>query len=366
MHFVDADRVAGAHQCRKVVRLAHVFHDDGEVGLTARKDVTQSRKAHRGHVLCSIGAARSIIIDIRLTLGLSGEYILARIVIAGCGDLGTAAGTLLNGDGHEVFGVRRRSGPIADGITPICADLGEPSQLQALPADVAVLIYSAAADGFTDDAYQSAYVSGLRNMLHALDSERLTRVIFVSSTSVYAQDDGGWVTEQSPTQPSGFSGQRLLQAEALVNARECETSIVRFGGIYGAGRTRLLKQVRAGARCRDEPVQWTNRIHRDDCAGVMRHLVGLDAPEKLYLGVDCEPAGQCTVLRWLAQEMGAPEPVEAPAEDDSPRRRRGGNKRCSNQRLLDSGYEFLYPSFRQGYAQMLAVEAQSSTMTSLR
>lgn len=287
----------------------------------------------------------------------AGKCIVARIIIAGCGDVGSAAGALLVADGHEVFGIRRRSGLIAPGISSIVADLCEPQTLQSLPASVDVLIYAAAADGFDDQAYERAYVTGVRNVLAALDHTALRQVIFVSSTSVYAQDDGGWVDENSVTLPKAFSGQRLLQGEAMIDALDCASSIVRFGGIYGPGRTRLLDQVRAGARCSDEPVQWTNRIHRDDCAGVLRHLTLPDTPAGMYLGVDCEPAGQCAVMRWLAHQMGAPEPLQVLARDDLSRRRRGGNRRCSNRRLLDSGYQFIYPGFRQGYAALLADSA---------
>ena len=280
---------------------------------------------------------------------------MARVLIAGCGDLGSATGSRLVADGHEVFGIRRRAGPIAAGITPIAADLAELSSLQSLPDGIDMLIYAAAADGFTDQAYERAYVTGLRNMLAAVEQPGLRRVIFVSSTSVYAQDDGSWVDERSATVPSGFSGLRLLQAEALLDALECDTSVVRFAGIYGPGRTQLIEQVRAGTRCVDDPVQWTNRIHRDDCAGVLHHVALLDAPEALYLGVDSEPVGQCAVVRWLAGQLGAPEPVQVTASDASPRRR-GGNKRCSNRRLLDSGYQFIYPGFKAGYSALLCAE----------
>jgi nucleoside-diphosphate-sugar epimerase len=290
---------------------------------------------------------------------------LARIVIAGCGDIGKATGALLVADGNEVFGIRRSQAAIAPGIELVAADLCEPDQLRSLPSAIDVLIYAAAADGFSDQAYERAYVIGLRNVLSAVGGGSLCRVIFVSSTSVYAQNDGAWVDEDSVTLPTGFSGQRLLQAEAMLaeesRAMGCVSSVVRFGGIYGPGRTRLLQQVRAGARCREEPVQWTNRIHRDDCAGVLRHVVMLEEPAALYLGVDSEPAGQCTVLRWLAREMGAPEPTLATQEDDSARRRRGGNKRCSNRRLLDSGYQFVYPGYRQGYAALLSAEIAERT-----
>ena len=68
-------------------------------------------------------------------------------------------------------------------------------------------------------------------------------------------------------------------------------------------------------------------------------------------------AGQCVVMDWLARAMGAPEPSRASENEGSPRRRRGGNKRCNNRRLLDSGYQFIYPSFKQGYAALLSASA---------
>ena len=92
--------------------------------------------------------------------------------------------------------------------------------------------------------------------------------------------------------------------------------------------------------------------HRDDCAGVLRHLMGVPSPEELYLGVDCEPTDEAAVLRWLAGALGAPPPRSAPETPGG----RGGNKRCRNQRLLASGYAFRYPSFRDGYTALLAEE----------
>jgi len=108
--------------------------------------------------------------------------------------------------------------------------------------------------------------------------------------------------------------------------------------------------VRSGAGCAAEPVLWTNRIHRDDCAGVLHHLVELDRPQARYIGVDCEPTPQCVVMDWLADRLGVAHPPRTgPGE-----RRRGGSKRCSNARLVDSGYRFVYPTFREGYAAVLA------------
>ena len=122
--------------------------------------------------------------------------------------------------------------------------------------------------------------------------------------------------------------------------------VVRFAGIYGPGRTRLIDRVRAGKPCAAE--HYTNRIHRDDCAGVLRHLMLLEHPAPLYLGADHEPATQCEVTEWSAERLGLPPPVRTGTSS-----RRSG-KRCRNARLVSSGYAFEHPSFREGYRAMLA------------
>ena len=97
--------------------------------------------------------------------------------------------------------------------------------------------------------------------------------------------------------------------------------------------------------------QYTNRIHRDDCAGVLEHLIGLDDAPSVLLAVDDDPAPERVVLEWLAGALGAPQP--RPSEGGSIVRSGRGNKRCRNDRLRATGYKFLYPTFREGYASLI-------------
>jgi nucleoside-diphosphate-sugar epimerase len=161
------------------------------------------------------------------------------------------------------------------------------------------------------------------------------------------------VDETSETLPREFSGRRLLEGEELLVRGPFAATVVRMAGIYGPGRTRLIHQVRRGeAVCQTPEPRYTNRIHRDDCAGVLQHLMRLSSPEALYLGVDNEPADQAEVLRWLARQLGSPSPR---SESRMPSGRESqSNKRCRNSRLLQSGYSFRYPTFREGYKAMLA------------
>ena len=293
---------------------------------------------------------------------------MANILIAGCGDVGSATGQRLAAEGHRVWGLRRKVEELPPVIQPVAADLTHPETLQAVPAGLDCVVYAAAADGASDTAYQAAYVDGLRNLLDVLTVQRQTlgRIIFTSSTGVYAQSGGEWVDEASPTEPVSFAGQRMLEAERVLLSSAFPATIVRLGGIYGSGRTRLIRQVRqGGAVCSDGPPVYTNRIHRDDCANVVCHLLSLSQPDSLYLGVDHDPADQAEVFRWLAARLGVPLQRVEPASYRAPHahdgRAKRSNKRCRNTKLLESGYVFQYPSFREGYAAILAEEENRHT-----
>jgi nucleoside-diphosphate-sugar epimerase len=195
-------------------------------------------------------------------------------------------------------------------------------------------------------------------MALASRGQSVRRLIFVSSTSVYGQSKGEWVDENSPTKPGQFSGKRLLEGERLVLGSSIGGLVVRFGGIYGRGANRLLQQVLKGSPCQESPPLYTNRIHRDDCVEVLRHLLTLSEPEQIYLGVDSEPAAQCAVMDWLAQQLDVPVPSRSAAKASRGERLRT-SKRCRNARLLSTGYRFRYPSFRDGYQAILAKERSS-------
>jgi len=289
---------------------------------------------------------------------------VARVLIAGCGDVGTAVGLRLAADGHEVRGLRRRPDALPAPIVPCRGDLASGDGLEAAARGVELAVYAAAADAFSDEAYRSAYPGGLGNLLAALREVRapVARVVFTSSTAVYGQEDGSWVDETSPTEPRGFSGLRVLEAERLLLASGLPAAVLRLGGIYGPGRTRLVDEVRSGrAVCAADRTVYTNRIHRDDAAGAIRHLLHapgairdlLHAPgaDGIWLGVDREPAERCAVLDWLADRLGVARPRRVPADEAA--RERGGSKRCSSAKLVASGYVFRYPTFREGYAALL-------------
>jgi len=282
-----------------------------------------------------------------------------RILIAGCGYVGSRLAGALAADGHRVTALRRSEAPVPEGVQRLRADLLDPEALDGLPAALGggpdAVVYTAGPDRPEREAYRRAYVEGLDGLIRALERAGCAprRLLFTTSTAVYGQSDGEWVDETSPTRPTRWTGEVLLEAEARALAAPWPATVVRLGGIYGPGRTGLLERVRSGrAVCRPGPPHYTNRIHRDDAAGALRHLLSLDRAAGVVLGVDGHPGEECEVLRFLARELGAPPPRRAADDEDLPPRR-AGSKRCSNARLRSSGYRFEYPSYREGYADVI-------------
>lgn len=280
------------------------------------------------------------------------------VLIAGCGYVGSALAVRLMADGHRVTTLRRSAVLAAQGGHTVQADLVSGAGLDALPGDIDTVFYTAGADGFSEEAYRNAYVVGLRNLLNALTAKAapVRHVFFTSSTGVYAQDNGEWVDEDSPTEPRRFSGTVLLEAEAELAHAAFPTTVVRFGGIYGPNRTRLIDTVRNGSACSIAlRTQYLNLIHRDDCAGVLLHLLQLESPASCYVAVDDEPVERGALLAWLAGQLRVPVPPARP-EGDAPEPQRGGDRRVRNARLRASGYTFLFPSYREGYGAILEGE----------
>ena len=272
------------------------------------------------------------------------------ILIAGCGDVGGIAARLLMDGGHTVYGLRRRTALLPEGVHPVAADLISGAGFEQMPQKADSLVYMASANERTEAGYRQAYVDGLARMLATEVGQSAACVLFVSSTSVYGQQDGQWVDESSLTEPARFNGAVMLEAEQLVLGL-AHGIVLRLGGIYGPGRNRLIKRAKGGAECVEEPPQYTNRIHSFDAAAAIVHLLALDEPAPIYLGVDSDPAPQHVVLDWMAERVGGPAVKRVAAGSSG--RAGTGSKRCSNARLLASGFTPRYPGFRQGYGELL-------------
>ncbi len=279
----------------------------------------------------------------------------ASVLIAGCGDIGSRLATQLLNKGWQVYGLRRSIERLPAGVTGIAGDLfSEQCPAQWPTGQIDYVVYSAAATDHDEAGYQAAYVDGLTHTLAWLkqNGQQPKRLLFVSSSGVYGQKNGEWVDEMSLAEASSYSGRIMLEAERVALKSGIPASTVRLTGIYGPGREWMLGQVRKGYRVAVDPPLYGNRIHADDAAGLLAFLLDADLQGKTlddcYIGVDNDPAPLAEVVGWLRERLG----VTTWAEEASVRR--AGSKRCSNARAKALGWEPRYPSYREGYGEILS------------
>ncbi len=270
-------------------------------------------------------------------------------LIAGCGDVGTRAGLRLAERGWRVLGLRR-SGPLPAPIEPVRADLTDPLALASAVGGIVAdaIVYLPTPDDRTPEGYRRVYLDGLRHLLAALPGTP-ARCLWVGSTAVHAESGDRWQDEETPPRPDTWNGRLLLEAERWVSAEVPNATVLRLAGLYGPGRDWMIRRVRAGESCRADPPHWTNRIHVDDAAGAIAHLLSIEEPARVYLGVDEEPATDCAVLGHLARRLGLPDAAYADASSSGD----ATGKRLSSARLRRCGYRFRYPTFREGYDALL-------------
>lgn len=254
-------------------------------------------------------------------------------LIVGCGYVGTALAEQLVAAGESVIAVTR-SGVDIDGVRSLERDVTD-SALELPTADRVYYLVSAGARDA--DAYRAAYVDGLQHTIDASVSDETT-LVYASSTGVYEDEDGSWVDETTPLDPSSDRARLLLEAEEV--ARTAGGTAVRFAGLYGPERTgvdRYLDDARV-------PAGYLNLLYRTDAAKAM--IVAGEGPHDCYLAVDDEPVHRHDLARWLSDVTGRPHGTLVEAVERS-------NKRCSNDRLRGAGWEPVYPTYREGYAAAL-------------
>jgi nucleoside-diphosphate-sugar epimerase len=275
----------------------------------------------------------------------------ARVLIAGCGDVGLRVAHRLLARGDQVWALRRRASTDDSGIQWLQGDLTRPETLRELPDRVEQLVYLPAPGARDERVYRALFVDGLRHLLAALDGRRLQRVLLVSSSAVYGEHGEAWVDEETPPDPPGFNGEVLLEAERWLAAQPVASVVLRLAGLYGPDRLQLFERLRAGGvGVPRQRAHWANRIHVDDAADAIAHLLALDHPMPMYLGVDDTPLPLDVMYDHLSALLG----VEPPAEGAAPAG--VGSKRLSNARLRASGFVPRWPDARQGYAALLRDE----------
>jgi nucleoside-diphosphate-sugar epimerase len=283
---------------------------------------------------------------------------LPKLLLAGCGFLGEAAADFFSGAGWHVTALTASAESAAQfagkPYPVLAADISSPPALAAVrethgPFDITV---HCASSGRGDaEAYRHVYVDGVKALTEVFPEARL---LFTSSTSVYAQTSGEWVDETSPAEPERETGRALLEAEAIVHA--AGGCVLRLAGLYGPGRSVLLRKMREGSAVLErDGVRWINQIHRDDAARALLAVAQSGTPGAIYNVVDDTPATQREVYQWIADFLGCALPPPGPA--DLGRKRGWTSKRVSNARLRALGWAPQFPSYCAALPFVAGVEA---------
>jgi len=282
-----------------------------------------------------------------------------RILIVGCGYVGLPLGIELLRQGHGVFGIRRTAGGIeglkAAGIEPLVCDITRRDDLAKLPLPFDWVINTVSSSKGGLEQYMEVYFQGTRNLVQWLAGCPPRKFVYTSSTSVYGQDDASMVKESSETKPTTETGRVLAATEGLlldaVKSKHFPAVILRAAGIYGPDRGHLFRQyLRDEAKITGRGERWINMIHRDDLIGCIVAALKNGRAGEVYNAVDDEPVPQIHFFRWLSETLGKNMPPFSPGAGLTPGKRGATNKRVMNRKLkAELGYQFRYPTFRQGY-----------------
>jgi nucleoside-diphosphate-sugar epimerase len=313
-------------------------------------------------------------------------------LIVGCGYLGRRVAMRLVERGERVIGTTRDPAKAEDleriGVEPLILDLlrstphpdpppqggrgqggvrpdtSEPSRLAGegrvggdqrtiagpvLP-EFDRLVYCVGLDRTSGAPMKSVYLDGLTNLLGFLQV-RSFRFVYTSSTSVYGQDHGAWVTEDDPTEPTSESGRVVLEAEGI--ARYRGAVVLRLAGLYGAGRIIRRAAILAGEPIAGDPRKRVNLVHVEDAASAVVAALDRGRPGRVYNVADDRPADREELYGLSARCLGAPPPKFVPAaayETD---------RRIANRRMKEElGVSLIHPDITAGLPASVEAEAE--------
>lgn len=282
-----------------------------------------------------------------------------RVLIIGCGYVGTPLGAELIRLGHEVFGVTRSDKNHAalqsHSIQPLIADISQRAELDKLPQPFDWVVNTVSSSKGGIDDYKQVYWQGTANLIDWLAATPPKKFVYTSSTSVYGQTDGSQVKESSPTEPSGETGPVLVAAEKLLldaaRDKKFPAIILRISGIYGPDRGHLfLQYLKDEAHIGGKGERLLNMIHRTDVVGCLIAALKSGRAGEVYNATDDEPIPEIHFFRWLSETLGKNMPPFGEDRSAAGRKRPVTHKKVLNRKLkMELGYQFKYPTFRQGY-----------------
>lgn len=292
----------------------------------------------------------------------------ARVLILGCGYVGRAVAHACLQQQATLAAVTRNPAKaealLAAGLHQVLvADITDPTLAKQLTGPFDYLLNCVSSGGGSLEQYRRSYVGSQLNLQKMAASWHLKACTYTSSTSVYPDSQGAWLSEADASSEHSERAAILLEAEQqALQVPAARRLVLRLGGIYGPERHYMLDALKQAGQ---QPLYgsgstWLNSIHLHDIvtAVLASWLHPQDKQQAIYNVTDDAPAQRQTIAQWLAEKYGLPQPHFDP-QLPTPRMARRGitakdtqapNRRISNAAIKHAlAWQPQYPSFREGY-----------------
>ncbi len=284
-----------------------------------------------------------------------------RVVILGCGAVGSRLARRWQAQGAEVLGVVRSAEGVARlaalGIPALRADLDTPAELAALPTAGALLYH------FVQPGHHGEQDGRTRNLLQRLTEAPPMRLVYLGTSGVYGDTGGAWVDEHAPTPAPTPRARRRLDAELQLVAFAAVHAIplarMRVGGIYGAGKLPRARLERGEPILCEAQAGYTNRIHLEDLVTIAFTLG--QRGTGVFNVSDGRPGNMSAYFKAVADTLGLPRPTEIDLAEARERltpamlEYLGESRRLRAERIrTELGIELSYPDLASGLAQATA------------
>lgn len=268
-----------------------------------------------------------------------------KIVIIGCGYVGTAVAQLWSQKGHQLTATTTTPELVCE-LKNVAQQVvvmkgNDSSAMQDVLQNQEVVLLSVG--DRSRSRYRQTYLETAKTLVDALKQvPTVEQIIYTGSYSVYGDKNGEWVDENSPVTPSTENGNILYEAEQVLlsaSTPQQRVCILRLGGIYGPGRellkifSRWAGQTRPGAG--DDVTNW---IHLDDIVEALEF-----AREKRLQGIYNLVNNVPMISRELLDALHKYQELAKVSWDGSASSMRPFNARVSNRKLRDEGFKLVHP-----------------------
>ncbi|WP_343597937.1 SDR family oxidoreductase [Acinetobacter sp.] len=269
------------------------------------------------------------------------------ILFIGYGKTSQRVAKQLFADGHQIY-TMSRSAKTDTFAQHAIQDVHHLDLTAYPPLDWVYVLLSP--DESNAEAYHETYVKTVQPIAQALKHHPVQRIVVVSSTRVYGEDEGQAIDDESPANPSDSLGRLLQQTEQLwQQAYPEQVIVIRPSGIYGSHVARMQKMAQATTYPHRH---WTNRIHLDDLAGFLAYLTQI--PEQQlqhsYIVSDSRPVLMHEILQWFQQQAGQPTLSVTDVNKQT-------GKRIYATRLCCSGFQLQYRNCFDVYQSLMAASS---------